>query len=398
MIFGALIGAGASLLGGSMSKGGKYKFRPFDVNAGPLGSVDMSKGGMNVTEGQFGQEARGFFEDQFRRGAETLGQQQDFGAGLLGYGRENFMDTFQAAQAAGYDPSAQALGVFNQQLGDIRGMGPQQAGYVGMNPFIAQAGMGPSAMGFGGAAGQFGMGLMGQTDLGQLAQDRTAQLTQLARPGEERAVNQRLQSLFSRGQLGTQGGAQALGALAAEQEQAATQRGLAGMDFAEQVRARNLGAAQGFMGLGLQGVGMDQSQALALGQMGMGLRGQDIGQGQFNAGQRAQFQGMLGDLAGQQYGAAFGLNQAQVQRAQERMRGMEGLFGFGQSQFEMPASYGARVLQGMQPLNQNLIDTQRLALEGARVASGNTGGGSNFGAALQGIGSGLFSQATKNWF
>ena len=49
MIFGAVLGAGASILGSAMGgkKGSKHKFRPFSMS-GPTGSVDMSKTGISV--------------------------------------------------------------------------------------------------------------------------------------------------------------------------------------------------------------------------------------------------------------------------------------------------------------------------------------------------------------
>jgi hypothetical protein len=372
MAWGAIIGAGASLLGSALGggkSGSKFRFNPQNANIAGLGSARFSKrGGLNVSGTAFDTQARGFFQDQFAQAASDPNQLQAYGTGLIGQAQGMFGPSFQASQAAGFDPTAQALA---QLQGGMAGTGGllNQAGLQGFNAAFGA----PSAAGFAGTAGQTAMGLLGQTDLGQLAADRTAQLTALARPQEETAVNQKFSSLFGRGQLGTSGGAQALGQLQQQQNLAATQRGLAGMDFAEQQRLANLQQAQGFLGQGLQGIGQDQQMAQFLGQLGQGALGQNIG------------------LQQQLFQNQFGLNEAQVGRADQRLDRVQGLFGFGAGLQEQPVAQAARTLQGTAGIDERLLGLGDLSVRASSAASGTqTSGGSPIGNAILGAGSGLF--------
>jgi hypothetical protein len=101
-------------------------------------------------------------------------------------------------------------------------------------------------------AAQRGAGLLGQ-DTGQVRQQELDLLRSQARPAEERAVNAKFQNLFSRGQLGTTGGANQIGALASAQENADIGRQLAATQTAQAQQAQNFATGQGLLGLGAQG-------------------------------------------------------------------------------------------------------------------------------------------------
>ena len=378
MIWGALAGAGMSLLGSAMSGGGgsKFKFRPMDASIQGLGTATMDKkGGLNVTGTAFDAGARNFFNNQFMQAAgDPLGLQQ-FGSEVVTGAQGMFNPAFQAAMNASFDPTAAALAGLGQNMAGTSGF-LNQMGMGGVNAAFGA----PSAMPLANTAAQFGMGLLGQTDLQQLAADRTAQLNALAAPAEQAATNQKLTSLFGSGRLGTSGGLEEARDLAMQQTQAATQRGLMGMDFAEQQRQANLGFGQGFLGQGLQGIGMQQGMNQFLGQLGQGMLGQDIG------------------LQQQLFQNQFGLNEAQVSRADSRLQRVNELFGFGTSLYEQPTAMAARALQGTQPIDARLMGLGDMSIRASSAASGTQTGGSAVGSALQGMGGGLLNAGIKSMF
>lgn len=379
MIWGALVGAGASLLGGALNQpsGGGYRFRPGSYS-GPTGSSSIDRDGdVRTYESAFNSGARGAFQDYFNQFAADPTNSYQFGTNLLNQGQGMFGDVFGGAMNAGYDFSnAQTMDYLNQMGGLSDTFGT--VGQAGINAAFDA----PSAMGLANAAGGFGMGLMGQTDLNALASQYTDQLNTLAGPAEATAANQKFQGLFNRGMLGTSGGAQQIGQLQQAQQSAAAERGLMGMNFADQVRNANLQNAQGFMGLGLQGIGQDQAHSQFLGQLGAGM-----------------YQAMPG-IYGQMLGAGVGMDERNVNRAQERLASLEGMFGFARQQQEGPVASMSRTLAGMAPLDANALALGQQAIDAARVRSGNqgAGGGSALGAGLQGLGSGLFSSWANNFF
>lgn len=380
MIFGALVGAGASLLGSAMgggSGGTSFKFRPMDATIQGLGSATMDKkGGLNVTGTAFDQGARGFFQDQFGLAAGDPMGLQNFGANTVLNAQSMFNPAFQASMAAGFDPTQAALAQYGGQnqamqnlFGGIGGMGMGAA--FGAPTAGAQTGL----------AMQQAQNLFGQTDLSQLAADRTAQLNALAAPAEQAATNQKLTSLFGSGRLGTSGGLEEARDLAMQQTMAATQRGLAGMDFAEQQRQANLANAQGLLGQAMQGVGLDQARAMQLGQFGMGAYGQMPGL------QQGLFENQ------------FALNNAQVSRADQRLQNVQQLFGFGSQLFEQPTAMAARTLQGTAPIDQRLMGLGDMSIRASNAASGqSTSGGNPMGNALMGMGGGLFNAGIDKFF
>ena len=216
----------------------------------------------------------------------------------------------------------------------------------------------------------------------------------LQRAGDGRVVG--VAQVFQRqaGAVGRQHGAQRLqavggagqfGQLAQAQQMADVQRGLAASQFAQGQQNQMLNQAQGFLGMGLQGTGMDQSRGLQLGQLGSGMFGQMPG------------------LAGAGLQALIGSDTRNVSRAQDRLSSMEGLFGFGQGQMEAPTGFASKTLGAISPLDaqQNALIDQAYAGTALRSKQGPSGGGGLAGAAgsmLQGFGSGMFNQGMNSFF
>lgn len=294
---------------------------------------------------------------------------------------EDFLPAFDAAQRAGFGGSDAQTQQFLQQLAQQQ----QQFGGIGGRGVDAAFGT-PLASGPGGPgqlAQQQAMGLFGQAgSFDQLAADRTAQLHQLAAPGEQRQTNATLQNLFGSGRLGNTGGARALEGLARGQDQAATARGLAGMDFAQQQQQQLLGL--GFQGLGQaqQAIGQDQARGLGLGSLGAGFLRDIPGLG----------------AAG--VDASVGMDQRGVGRAQQRLAGLEGLFGFGTGLQRTPLSGASAALGATAPLDARAQQQASNALAGSQIATsgGQTAAqiqstmGSPFGTALTGLGTGLMAR------
>ena len=272
MIWPALIGAGVSIVGGMMKKKNADKnaknaqFKPFN-STGDLGEAIISKGNrpgdsavIRNRDTTASGEARDFFEGEFNRFAADETGRGQFGTDTLQQGQNLFNPALNEALGAGFDQSNAATGDFlarNRQQADSLG----SQGNRGVNSLFN----GPSAAGNARTAGGAAQSLLNSgLDFNQLAADRTAQLTDLARPGEETATNQKFQSLFGSGRLGTTGGAQALGQLQQAQQRAATERGIAGMTFAQQQQQQQLQQAQGFLGAGNQAIGLDLPASVVL--------------------------------------------------------------------------------------------------------------------------------------
>jgi len=142
-----------------------------------------------------------------------------------------------------------------------------------------------------------------------------------------------------------------------------------------------LGLGQQFLGQGSAATSADQQYAINQGQLGSSLMDQ---YGGLNAG-------MLG--------AINAADATQVSRGRERLGDLQGMFGFGQNLFEQPGAMGARSLEGMDIINNRLLDLGRLSVSASGVASGtntNVAQGSPIGSALSGLGAGLFNNYLSN--
>ena len=381
MIWPAVIGAGASLVGGMLGGKGKApKFKPFDITTN-AGSVDMTKRGLTSTESGFNFGARNFFQDQFNQATQDPAGQAMFGRGVIGMGQQGFMPAFQNAQDAGFGMSDAALPGFMQNLQQLQGMFGGM-GQQGMNAAFGS----PTAAGNTAFANNAAMGLFNQFgNFDQLAQQQKASMDALALPQEQQASRSALQGLFNSGRLGTTGGANQMGQLAQAQQMADVGRGLTASQFAQQQQQGMLNQAQGFLGQAFSGIGMDQSRGLQLGQLGSGMLQQIPGL------QSAGLQALIGS------------DTRNVSRAQDRLSAMEGLFGFGQSQMEAPIGLASRTLGAIAPLDaqQNQLIDQAFQGTAMRSKQGASGGGGLAGAAggmLQGFGSGLFNSGMNSFF
>lgn len=377
MIWGAVIGAGASLAGSLLGKkgGGAAKIRPMSSYSA-LGQVDFTPGTKRQAgsiNARFDPQSQQFY-DSLQSQASGLLSPQDFNtmfgqslqqgvAPQIGGTYDNFQN-FNLGTGGAQQLLAAQLG---QQQGLFSGIGMagigaafngQQASQY-TNPLFAQ-----------------GAGMIGQ-DYSGLQQQQLGLMRDQARPEEERAVNAKFQNLFNRGQLGTTGGAQGIAQLASAQEGADIQRQLSSMQFAQGLQAQNSQIGQSLFGLGLQGLGQDQNQALALGQLGQGFLSQVPGL------QQSVFQSQ---------GAAdqFGLS-----AAQSRMQAAQGLFGFGQTAQDASVSNATNRLNIAGNMQNQLNNQSQLALSAAGMqaqAGANAAAipnqGNPFAAAVQGLAAG----------
>jgi hypothetical protein len=270
----------------------------------PLASAQAAanvgvEGGLLAGPGQ-GAIDRQFQGDRFEQGTLLAGQ------GLNQFGQQA---TAQDQLLAGQQ------GQLGQGLADFQQQNQQAQGLVGgTSQFAAQR----------------GQEMLGQ-NFGDVRASELDLLRRQARPGEDRAVNAKFQNLFSRGQLGTTGGANQIGALASAQENADINRQLAATQTAQGLQSMNQATGQGLLGLGQQGGALQGNLA----SQNLGAIGSTVGQ-----------QGTIG---------------------QTRMGNLQGMFGFGQD---------VRGL-GLEESKQNLgIST---ALESENRAAINLGG--TFGGA-----------------
>ena len=286
MIFGSLLGAGASILGANSAKKAAdadralrreqmdrlagVEFNPFNTNISGFGNFGVSfdpGSGAPIFN-------LGGFENIFG----NLGNAA--GAGLA---------QGQAAQRAalgGIDPNSPlfASALSAQAFG--------QAGNLGANGF--QRALQGQLFGQAGA-------LAGQTDFGQLEADRLSQLRSQAQPFEERAFSNLQDNLFATGRLGSTGGALQTEAFARGLAQADVGRQVAAGDFAQSQQAQNANIANTFAGVGSSLAGLENNLLTsAFSRFGQtaGLA-QDLNVGRFQLGSSLFNQGLQG-LSGQQ--------------------------------------------------------------------------------------------------
>lgn len=370
---GAVAAVGGSMISAKAQKDAAKRaaaaaeFKPFGINTGNVSSQQTVDHQGNIVPDSFtatlstpleqsqilaNQGLRGSIEGGPGQGAiDQQFQQERFQTGTLaaGQGAQQFLegagrqDQLLANQQAQLGQGLQQFQQQGQQASDLVGQTSQ----------------------FGAARGQE---LLGQ-DFGQLRGEELGLLRDQARPAEERAVNAKFQNLFSRGQLGTTGGANQIGALAQAQENADINRQLAATQTAQGVLAQNQATGQGLLGLGQQGAGLQ------------------------------------GNLATQQLGGVQNTVAAQGNLGQQRLSNMQSLFGFGQDLRglgidEAKQNLGVTgSLDEMQRANLNLSGTfgGAQAQAGGNVANAIlSNSGSPVGGALSSFGTGLLQQGLSN--
>jgi hypothetical protein len=342
-------------------------FNPFAINTGNVSAGQSVDAEGNKIEGSFTSELTAPLEsaqDQLNAGVlgGTIGGP---GQGLdRGFQSDRF-DLGTRAAGAGAQGLVGGIEGQNRLLQDQQGqLGQATQQFQGAADFATQ-----TAAGTAGTAARLGEGFLGQ-NFGDVRQQELDLLRQQARPGEDRAVNAKFQNLFSRGQLGSTGGANQIEALASAQENADVNRQLAATQTAQGLRSQNLAAGQGLLGLGQQGAGL------------------------------------VGNLASQRLGGATQGLGAQASAGQQRLANTQSLFGFGQDLRglglqESKENLGiSTALSGEERANLNLSGTfgGAAATAGGNQASALLAGasGSPVGSALGAIGTGLIQQGISN--
>jgi len=387
----ALVGGVVSGLGGLLSSNSNNAAMDAASQQAAFNPWNINGAGGNVTFGPDGQASvTGDAQSQmFQQGFGNLFSQLSQGGGgnqgAINFGNlmgDNFGNFFNQANQAG-DPSS-AVNAANQ-FGQFSAQNAQFGQQAGQNAFnlsnmfgTAQGGRneGLAQAAFGRANNAFA-----NSNFDQNASDMIARQRAFARPGEDRAVNDKFQNLFSRGALSSTGGERQLGELALSQELADIQRVNSGEAFGNQLTQQN-------RQFGLQNM-----------MQGQGFRNQDD---QFNA-QRAGLFGQMGQNLmnfGQQSGqqgmnAMFAGNQLTNSRGQQRLQNAGQMFGFGQqanmqNMQQMLQAFGANS-QGNADLRNLIALGGNLGAAGAQAGANQARytsqtGGSPFGSFLTGFG------------
>jgi hypothetical protein len=397
----ALIGAGVGAAGSVISSKNAAKaaknaaagaeFSPVGIRGigGSSATVGINRDGSERIQLKFGQDQEAIRDRLLadaNLNAQGLGQDQVLAGQIQGATQDNILSDFGTLRGIGQNTGQESL----LSAQNFARMGQQQDafGQQGLNAAFG----GPSAAGLTGIAQQQGQSLLNQpgpTSFNDLAGQRLSALRSAARPGEDRAVDSKLNNLFGSGRLGTTGGVRAIGELGLQQELADQNRIINSQDFANsqqnqerQFRQNQQGLGSQLLGQAFQGVGQDQSRGLGLGQLGAGQLNQ------------------RGATEAARLGAVQTGDQANLSQGQRRLASTQQLFGFGQALEDRTLDQTAQQVGITQTMDQNLLDQGRLsgsvgqaqASAGANAgALAMKGASSPFGAALQGLGSGLAS-------
>lgn len=391
MIFGA-ISAGLNVVGGLMGANAAKKqakdaaraaeFNPYNVTTS-LGGATFDKKNNTVTTN---------LDPRFQGYMDQLGGIGDFalgGGGLnpfINFSRDvgNYAvpGLFGNAQSAlGSMPGAGNMA----QINAMSNLGEQGAynfsQQAAQNPFLAQTGF------LQGLGNQFAGNLESNAAFAQ--QDAFGRLNELARPGEERLVNQTMNRLANTGRLGfsqaDSGTNPVLQSLFAGLGDAQTQRGLAAQQYGMNQRQSDLAAmgglfgnAQGFFGQGL---------ANQTGLGGLGLNYANLGLGANEMG----------------FNRNVGLNELRAQRAMQQLGLATDMLGFGQNVFGQNLNTGLSAIGGATSLGQQELDFARLggniggqqAAAGANMGDFITQQGSPLGGFLSSAGNAINRNATS---
>lgn len=281
MIFGALIGAGASLLGAR--------------SASKAADADRA-----LRQEQMNRLARVRFNPE---SAMLNGFGVNFNGGSPQFGLGDFSNIFGALGQAG----TAGVGAGQQlQQSALGGLDPNTPGFANI---LAGQGFG-QALGLGANGFQQGLqstlfgqagNLAGQTDFSGLRDSTLNTLRQQAQPFEQRAFSNLQDNLFATGRLGTTGGGLQTEAFARGLGQADLDRQLQATSVAQGQQQQNANIANMFAGAGGGLARLEDSLlSSAFSRFGQtaGLA-QDLSGGRFNLGSQLFGQGLQG-LGGQQ--------------------------------------------------------------------------------------------------
>lgn len=368
MIWGAVAGAVGSLAGGliqgnsdkAAAKRAAKQVAPYNLDAGGFGvSVDQKN---RTITGTMSPEQQAMYDLMGQQGMGLLQSGGPFGGYQLH--AQNVGNNMLPGLFNGYLGASQQIpyGAFDQfggTMGGLQGMAIGGAQQGLNNAFGPGQNTGLSNMMF-----QQGMGMQ-DTPVDQyrdIAANQLGLMRDLAAPQEERAANDMMQRLFSKGQLASSTGGRNFEAFAQGQSNADMQRQLQAQGFAEnlyrgdQQFALNRGAqGQGLIGMGFTGQGQDTARQGMFGQLGSTMMNQG-----------GQFAGL---------GLDASVNQSEMvnQRAQQRLaEAQRQMFG-GQSMFDANQTSAFNLLNQQNNQQQNLYNMLGM--------SGNLGSGQSSAAA-----------------
>lgn len=381
------VGAGAAMNAKAKKDASKQaarssKWRGFGLSGGG-GEITFGEDGQMISQQDASSQAFGdFFGSQFQNIAGGGG----FGQGGIDFanqqGSQSLGQTFGGAMDASFATPDQAF----QQFGQFSAQNAAFGQSAGMNALASANDFGNRQFGKNEGIAQnlfgFGQNALANGNFDQQAAEQIARQRAFARPGEDRAVNSKFQSLFNKGALSSTGGARQLGELGLSQELADIQRVEAGTQFGNQLAQQN-------RQFGLQAMGQ-----------GLGARAQDS---QFNLGRANLFsqtgQNLMGfgqNAAQQGLNSQIGLSEMLNSRGQQRFQNSQQLLGFGQQLDQGNMAQIMQMFGGNMALNQNMqnlmalsgnLSSQRSAANAKSGQIAMSGAGSPFGSFLEGAGS-----------
>jgi len=364
----AVVGAGASIYGAyqgskaadAAAAGAQYT--PYSV-FGPGGEsrlgTDPVTGERNVvnTLGAREQDMRG----TLMSGAQTnlMGMQPgaQYGRTAINSGGSMVNPMYQQLMGQQYQSAGQAYnygGIFGNMGNQNRAYGERgvNAAFGGNQEMGAMSGMAASL-------GAQYLDPNGSQSFNSLAAQRLSALRGAAQPQEEQMVNSKFNDLFSRGQLGTSGGAQGLQQLSMAQQMQDQSRITNSLDFAQQQSNQNQNLGMGLFGQAFSGYGNSNQYNLGLGALGSNMYSQGAGN-------------YSNSLGAYQSG-----DQAQYSQGQNRLMAAQGMFGFGQQVGQFGIDQGLQQLGGAQSFDANLLQQASI---GASVGQAQAQAGANAGA------------------
>jgi len=319
-----------------------------------------------------------------RQGLVQLANQQIGRAGLGGGLPPEIQAALQNANqaSAGFNDTAQSgLNTLSGAAGNVLG------GTFGQfnNRLNTGFNQGLQNQAFAAAGNQLGLA----NTTGQQAREQAlTNFRAQALPGQQRAVQGQLSSLFGSGRLGTTGGANQLGRLAEAQNQQdlGFQQAAFGEGRAAQTQSANL--ATNFSNLGAQQAGL----------------GESLLQGAFSRfGNTAQ---IAGDINNQRFQRGLATEGLERQGAQQQFANQVQGASLGRQLQQQDLSLGTQALQAEGALQQQGLNNLGAALSvGSAEANARIGAGSNIAALAQntnfgaspiaGLGEALVSNATQ---
>jgi hypothetical protein len=359
---GAVITSGASMY--NSNKAAKASgYRPVRMDMQGLGIIGTDKGQLQVWEDADQQQRRLLqqgYEGQAMNAYADGPSSARYRHRLGNYGMDANSANALPSTFFGNGGMFQNQAYGSQMLGN-QSLQQAMGGYGGGN-FL---GMGQQMLGNYGQQ-NLGRNMITNFDPSQAGNDFTNLLRQQAQPQEQQAASSMMNNLFSRGRLGTTGGANQMSGLASAQQQADVARQVQGQQFGLQ---HQLMQQQGYD----QALNNEQGRQMShlgmagnLAGMGAGLYGQS-----YDNANLAMGMGQQADAFG--FNRMMGLNEANYGRTQDRFARNMQLFGADASLRQQDLQDMGFFANMRQADQQQLLDMARISASAGQAQTAAAG-------------------------